>query len=51
MMEVVKKTSVDFEMLSTTSSDQTSSQIKNNSENSPALQSQILSAINKIRKS
>ena len=34
-----------------TSSDQTSSQTKSNSENSPPLQAQILSAIYKVRKS
>ena len=45
-----KDTSVAFEKLSITSSDQTSSQTKNNSENLPPLQSQILSAIHKIRK-
>ena len=41
---------VAFEKLSIISSDQTSSQAKNNSENPPLLQSQILSAIHKIRK-
>ena len=46
-----KDISVAFEKLSITSSDQTSSQTKNNSENPPPLQSQILSAIHKIRKS
>ena len=46
-----KDISVAFEKLSITSSDQTSSQTKNNSENAPLLQSQILSAIHKIRKS
>ena len=46
-----KDISVAFEKLSITSSDQTSSQTKNNSENAPPLQSQILSAIHKIRKS
>ena len=46
-----KDMSVAFEKLSITSSDQTSSQTKNNSENAPPLQSQILSAIHKIRKS
>ena len=45
-----KDTSVAFEKLSIISSDQTSSQTKNNSENTPPLQSQILSAIHKIRK-
>ena len=40
-----------FENLSITSSSQTSSQTKSNSENPPPLQSHILSAINKIRKS
>ena len=43
--------SVTFEKLSITSSDQTSNQTKYNSENPPPLQSQILSAIHKIRKS
>ena len=42
---------VAFEKLSITSSDQTSSQTKHNSENPPPLQSQILSAMHKIRKS
>ena len=46
-----KDITVAFEKLSITSSDQTSSQTKNNSENAPPLQSQILSAIHKIRKS
>ena len=46
-----KDISAAFEKLSITSSDQTSSQIKNNSENAPPLQSQILSTIHKIRKS
>ena len=46
-----KDINVAFEKLSITSSDQTSSQTKNNSENTPPLQSQILSAIHKIRKS
>ena len=46
-----KKISVAFEKLSITSSDQTLSQTKNNSEYSPPVQSQILSAIQKIRKS
>ena len=41
--------SVAFERLSITSSDRRSSQIKNNIEN--PLQSQILSAMHKIRKS
>ena len=45
-----KDVSVDFEKLSVTSSDQRSSQTKNNSENPPPLQSQILSAIHKIKK-
>ena len=42
---------VAFEKLSITSSDQTSSQTKHNSENPPPLQSQILSAMHKIRNS
>ena len=46
-----KDITVAFEKLSITSSDQTLSQTKSNIENPPALQSQILSAINKIRKS
>ena len=46
-----KDISVAFEALSITSSDQRSSQTKNNCENPPPLQSQILSAIHKIRKS
>ena len=46
-----KDISVAFEKLSITSSNQTSSQTKYNSENPPPLQSQILSAIHKIRKS
>ena len=46
-----KDISVAFEKLSITSSDKTSSQTKNNSENAPPLQSQMLSAIHKIRKS
>ena len=46
-----KDISVACEKLSITSSDQTSSKIKNNSENPPPLQSQLLSAIQKIRKS
>ena len=46
-----KDISVAFEKLSITSSDQTSSQTKNKGENPPPLQSQILSAIHKIRKS
>ena len=46
-----KYISVAFEKLSITSSDKTSSQAKNDSENPPPLQSQILSAIQKIRKS
>ena len=45
-----KDISVAFEKLSITSSDQTSSQTKNNNENPPPLQSQILSAIHTIRK-
>ena len=45
-----KEISVAFEKLSIVSSDQTSSQTKNNSEYSPPVQSQILSAIRKIRK-
>ena len=46
-----KDISVAFEKLSMTSSDQISSQTKNNSENPPPLQSHILSVIHKIRKS
>ena len=46
-----KDITVAFEKLSITSSDQTLRQTKSNIENPPALQSQILSAINKIRKS
>ena len=46
-----KEISVAFEKLSIISSDQTSSQTKNNSAYSPPVQSQILSAIRKIRKS
>ena len=46
-----KDISVAFEKLSNTSSDQTSSQTKNDSKNPTPLQSQILSAIEKIRKS
>ena len=46
-----KDISVGLEKLSITSADQTSSQTKNNSENPPPLQSQILSAMHKIRKS
>ena len=46
-----KDISVVFEKLSITSSNQTSSQTKNSSENPPPLQSEILSAIHKIRKS
>ena len=46
-----KDISVAFEKLSNTSSRQTSSQTKNDSKNPPPLQSQILSAIQKIRKS
>ena len=46
-----KNTSIAFEKLSITSSDQTSSQTKNDSEYPPLAQSQILSAIQKIRKS
>ena len=38
-----KDSSVAFEKLSVTSSDQTSSQTKNKSENLPPLQSQVLS--------
>ena len=49
--KVVKKNQCRFEKLSITSSVQTSSQIKNDSENPPPLQSQMLSAIQKIRKS
>ena len=43
--------SVGFEKLSITSSDQTSCQTKSYSEYLPPVQSQILSAIRKIRKS
>ena len=46
-----KYISVAFEELSITSSDKTSIQTKNDSENPPPLQSQTLSAIQKIRKS
>ena len=46
-----KDISVAFEKLSMTSSDQISSQTKSDSENPLPLQSQILSAIQKIRKS
>ena len=46
-----EKDSVAFEKLSITSSDQTSSQTKNDSEYPPLAQSQILSEIQKIRKS
>ena len=46
-----KDISIAFKKLSITSSDQTSSQTKYNSENPPPLQSHILSAIHKIRKS
>ena len=46
-----KDISIAFKKLSITSSDQTSSQTKHNSENPPPLQSHILSAIYKIRKS
>ena len=46
-----KDISVTFGKFSITSLYQTSSQTKNNSENLPPLQSQILSAIHKIRKS
>ena len=46
-----KDISVAFEKLSITSSDQTSSQTKNDSEYPPLAQSQILSEIQKIRKS
>ena len=46
-----KDISVAFEKLSIASSDQTSSQTKNDSEYPPPVQSQILSAIQKIRKS
>ena len=46
-----KDISVACEKLSITSSDQTSSKTKNNSENPPPLQSQLLPAIQKIRKS
>ena len=52
MTEVVKKEGISlaFEKLSITSSDQTLTQIKNDSENPPPLHSQILLAIPKIRK-
>ena len=46
-----KDISVACEKLSITSLDQTSSKTKNNTENPPPLQSQLLSAIQKIRKS
>ena len=46
-----KDISVAFEKLSITSSDQTPSQTKKDSEYPPPVQSQILSAIQKIRKS
>ena len=46
-----KDISVVFEKLSITSSDQTPSQTKKDSEYPPPVQSQILSAIQKIRKS
>ena len=46
-----KDISVAFERLSISSSDQISSQTKNDSEYPPPVQSQILSAIQKIRKS
>ena len=46
-----KDISVAFEKLSMTSSDQISSQTKSDNENPLPLQSQILSAIQKIRKS
>ena len=46
-----EKDSVAFEKLSITSSDQTSSQTKNDSEYPPLAQSPILSEIQKIRKS
>ena len=46
-----KDISVAFGKLSMTLSDQISSQIKNDSENPPPLQNQILFAIQKIRKS
>ena len=46
-----EKDSVAFEKLSITWSDQRSSQTKNDSEYAPLAQSQILSAIQKIRKS
>ena len=46
-----EKDSVAFEKLSITSLDQTSSQTKNDSEYPPLAQSQILSEIQKIRKS
>ena len=46
-----EKDSAAFEKLSITSSDQTSSQTKNDSEYPPLAQSQILSEIQKIRKS
>ena len=45
-----KDISVVLEKLSITSSDQTSSQTKNDNEYPPPVQSQILSAIQKIRK-
>ena len=46
-----EKDSAAFEKVSITSLDQTSSQTKNDSEYPPPVQSQILSAIKKIRKS
>ena len=46
-----KEISVAFEKLPITSSDQTSSQTKSNSKIPPPLQSQILYAIHKIKKS
>ena len=46
-----KDISLAFEKPSVTSPDQTSSQTKSNSENPPPLQSQLLSAIHKTRKS
>ena len=46
-----KDISVAFEKLPIASSDQRSTQTKNDSENPPPLQSQVLSAIQKIRKS
>ena len=46
-----KDISVAFEKLSIASSDQRSTQTKNDSENPPPLQSQVLSATQKIRKS